>query len=46
MDYANRINETLEINEKNKFNGSFPLIMSIRNNNFEITQLLIEYAKK
>ena len=45
IDYANKNNITLKLNEKNKY-GSFPLLLSCNKNNIEMVQLLIEYSNK
>jgi len=45
IEYANKNNIILELNEKDK-DVIYPLIWSIDINNIEITKLLIEYANK
>jgi len=46
IDYANKNNIILNINDKNKL-GNYPLLWSIgKDNSVEITKLLIDYANK
>jgi len=45
MEYANKHNIILEINEKNE-DGNNSLNLSIKHNNIEIIKLLIEYANQ
>jgi len=41
IDYANKNNIILELNEKNK-EGDYPLLLAIIKNNVDIVQLLID----
>ncbi|KAL6598867.1 hypothetical protein U3516DRAFT_670697 [Neocallimastix sp. 'constans'] len=43
IQYANRVNLNLNINEKNK-DGNYPLLFAAKNNNLKIIELIIEYA--
>jgi len=45
MDYANKNNIILELNEKDK-DGNYPLLLAIIHNNIEIVLLLMDYANK
>jgi len=44
IDYANKNNIILELNEKDCDNGEFPLIVACKRNNIAMVHLIINYA--
>ncbi len=45
IDYANKHNITLNINDKEK-EGYYPLLIATSKDNIEMVQLIIDYANK